>query len=421
KGEVLQRLVTTLTKLGRSNEALVYAKTLSEANPQGTMLQDKFKQGVELFQAGKLDEAEAILQEVYNESHNESVGALIGMIRYARNDLKGAAEYLSSNVDPEVASDSAMTALAATQLRLSQPEKLLEIFDARARANLKDPGLKTLVGIALLQTGQTAEGEKLVTEARTAHPENSLIQGTIARYYLLSAQTDRAIETLQAAIKAKPDASLSRLLIAAYAGAGKADQALGVAQQQAKESPAKAESWWLLGRTALQLQQLDQAEPALQNALKQDPAFQPAQLDLAQVYIRRKQPEKAAAVYKAVLQKNNDAIAALKGMTVVFAMQGANPSAIESQLLSLSKSDSARAVLGEFYLRRQQFEDADRLLKPLPQGDGTSYPDQLKQLLALTSAGRALQARDFTGARNRIVEGLKVNPRNADLLILLAR
>lgn len=420
KGEVLQRLVTTLTKLGRSNEALVYAKTLSDANPQGSILQDKFKQGVELFQAGKLEEAEALLAEVYNESHNESVGSLIGMIRYSRNDLKGAAEYLNSNVDPEVASDSAMTALAATQLRLAQPEKLLEIFDARARANLKDPGLKALVGIALLQTGHTAEGNKLVDEARTAQLENSLIQGTIARHYLLSGQSNRAIETLQTAIKAKPDASLSRLLIAAYASAGKPDQALAVAQQQAKDTP-QAESWWVLGRTALQLQKLDQAESALQAALKQDPVFQPAQLDLAQVHLRRKQAEPAAALYKAVLQKQPDAVPALKGMVVVYALQGSDPAAIEKQLLALSNSDNARAVLAEYYLRRQQFEDADRLLKPIANGNGSTYPDQLKQLAAQTSAARALQARDFTGARNRVVDGLKVNPRNPDLLILLAR
>src|SRR6185295_4700039 len=180
KADVLQRLVTTLTKLGRSNEALIYAKTLADANPEGSLLQDKFKQGLELFQAGKLDQAEPILTEVYNESHNDSVGTLLGMIRYAKQDLTGAANYLSTNVDPEVSPDLALTTLAATQLRLSQPEKLLALFDAPARARIKNPMLKMLVGIALVQTGASGEGERLIAAAETEQPDNPAIAATLA-------------------------------------------------------------------------------------------------------------------------------------------------------------------------------------------------------------------------------------------------
>jgi tetratricopeptide (TPR) repeat protein len=62
---VLQNLMTILTRLGRSNESLVYAKVLSDANPEGMVLQNKLKQGLEAFRAGKLDAADQLVTEAY--------------------------------------------------------------------------------------------------------------------------------------------------------------------------------------------------------------------------------------------------------------------------------------------------------------------------------------------------------------------
>ena len=440
KSQVLQRLITTLTKLGRSNEALVYAKTLSDANPQGAMLQDKFKQGIELFQAGKLDEAEPLLLEVYNESHNESVGTLLGMIRYAKKDLTGAVNYLSSNVDPEVASESAMATLAASQLQLSQPEKLLDLYNPEARAHIKSPELKTLVGIALLQTGATVEGEKLLAEAQSEQPENNAIRATLARYYLSNRQADKAISILESGLKAQTDDNLSRLLIIAYATANKPDQALASARQLAASTPPKAENSWVLGRTALQLQKLDIAEPALRSALALQPDLLPAQLDLALLQLRRKQAAPAEIMYKTILAQHADNIAAIQGLVAVAELKameakateakaaGSNDTAplldaktLEAQILAVVDTDNARAVLADYHLRHQQFDDAERLLKAIPGNEPNSYSTQLKQSLALANTARALQSRDYATARARVVEGLKTNPNNPQLLLLLAR
>src|SRR5690606_33398878 len=123
---VLETLSSVLTKLGRSSEALVYTKALSDADPERMRMQEKFNKGLELFQAGNLAEAEPLLTEVYQQSKNDTAGILLGMIKYATNDLEGAAQYFTDHVDPEVAPDEALLALAATDLRSAQPQKLLE-------------------------------------------------------------------------------------------------------------------------------------------------------------------------------------------------------------------------------------------------------------------------------------------------------
>ena len=428
RSQVLQRLITTLTKLGRSNEALVYAKTLSDANPQGAMLQDKFKQGVELFQAGKLDEAEPLLLEVYNDSHNESVGNLLGMIRYAKKDLNGAVNYLGSNVDPEVTSDAAMATLAASQLQLSQPEKLLALYNPEARSRIKNPELKTLVGIALLQTGATAEGDKLLAEAQTEQPDNNAIRATLARYYLSIRQIDKAIAVLENGLKAHADENLSRLLIVAYATANKPDQALATARQLAASTPPKAENSWVLGRTALQLQKFDVAESALRSALAQQPDLLPAQLDLALLHLRRKQAEPAETLYKSILAQHRDNIAAIQGLVAVAELKALEAKAeqpldaktLEAQIFAVVDTDNARAVLTDHYLRHQDFDNAERLLQTIHGNEPNSYATQLKQSLALAKTARALQNRDYASARTSVVEGLKINPNNPRLLLLLA-
>jgi tetratricopeptide (TPR) repeat protein len=421
KAEVLQRLVSTLTKLGRSNEALVYAKSLSDANPSGAELQEKFKQAVELFQSGKLDEAEALLSEIYKESQNEAAGALIGMIRYAKKDMAGAAEYLSTNVDPEVSSEVVMGALATTQLQLAQPEKLLKIFDKNARTRIKTPELKTLVGIALLQTGATAEGEKLIQEALQEKPDGVALRVTLGRYYLMARQPDKAIAILEAGLKNRPDDNLSRLLIAAYIHSNKPEQALATARQYADTKPAKVENWWVLGRTALLLRKIDIAEAALNSALKVRADFLPAQLDLGQIYLLQHQPAKAEAIFQTAQKQQPESIDALIGLVASLHQKGVQNGALETQLLAISSTTNARAVLADYYLRLNLLGDAERLLSSISSGETNNYLLQLKQSLALQNALNALNAREPEKARTFIVEGLKLEPNNPALLVLLAR
>ncbi|MFT3929941.1 MAG: tetratricopeptide repeat protein [Spongiibacteraceae bacterium] len=418
--ETLQRLITTLTKLGRSNEALVYSKTLADANPEGMALQDKLKQASEFLQTGKLDEAEPLLLEVYEESHNETVGSLLGMIRFTKNDLKGAANYLAPNVDPETTDDKTLTALAATQLELAQPNQLLQIFDERARARITNPELKVLVGIALLQTHQSAEGEKLVQEAQRAKPGSPSVASAVTRFYLQNKEPLKAIATLKALPTAETDPNLGRLLITAYLAAKDNVQALALAEKLTKSGADKAENWWTLGRTAFQIGDFNTAESALRKALQLQPDYATAQLDLAQLYQVRKQPDQAVKLYREVLARRPDALGALRGFVNALAAQGNDAGAIEQNVLAIADNTQSRTVLADFLLHQGRDDDARRLLDSL--GNNTSsYVKQIRLAAVLKEATQALGERRFDQARNLVLTALQSDTRNPDLTIMLAR
>ncbi len=424
KAEVLQRLTTVLTKRGRSGEALIYSKVLADANPEGALLQEKFKQGLALFQEGKLDEAEPILVEVYQQSHNDMAAMLLGIIKYAKNDLEGATHYLGEHVDPEVSPDTALLALASAQLRLDQPARLLALVGPEERAHLKNPQLKVLVGIALLQTGDNAGGRQLIAAAQAEQPDNNAIRSLLARHYLTAGETTTAIDLLQQGLAKSPqDPGLRRLLIAAYLAAGKTDQALASAQSFAAAAATNAEYAYLHGHVALFAKRYDVAATALQKALTLRPDYPAAQMDLAQIDLIRQQPEAAIARYKVLLAKDGNSAAVLKGFVTAQEMRlgrAATLPQIETLVFGETKSNTARAVVAEYYLNNQRLADAQRLLAPIAVNAEEPYPAYVKQMYANTAATLAMAVGDHAAARLAIVEGLNINPRNPRLLTMLA-
>lgn len=424
KANVLQKLTTILTKRGRTGEALIYAKTLSDANPEGAALQDKFKQGVQLFEDGNLDEAEKILSEVYDQSNNDLAGTLLGMIRYSKNDMTGAANYLDRHVDPEVASDAALMALASTQLRMEQPNKLLELIGPEERSQIKNPQLKALLGIAMIQTGDSAAGEKLVTSAQAEQPANGSIRAALARYYLSSGQAQKALALLEQGLSATPkDEGLNRLYIGANMALGKSDRALATAQSFAETAPATAENYLLYGHVALLAKKYDVSQAALQKALTLKPDYPQANLELAQLHMARQQPQPAQDLYKRLIGADPDNVAAIKGFVTTQEMIAGRQSVadnIEPLIMSVSQSQTARAVIAEYYLRNRQFDATGRILKGVDTGAEGSYVAAVKQTYTLALAEQALAAKNYPDARLHIVDSLRVNPRNPQLLGTLA-
>ncbi|WP_156499525.1 tetratricopeptide repeat protein, partial [Oleiphilus sp. HI0061] len=67
KAVVLERLSYVLTRQGRSNEAYIYTKLLSEAFPGSNEVKEKYQLAVEKMQAGELDASKATLIEILND------------------------------------------------------------------------------------------------------------------------------------------------------------------------------------------------------------------------------------------------------------------------------------------------------------------------------------------------------------------
>jgi tetratricopeptide (TPR) repeat protein len=348
------------------------------------------------------------------------------MIRYARNDIAGASKYLGASVDPEVAPDEALIALATTELRNAQPQKLLDLIPPEQRAKLKSPQLKTLIGIALLDTGKTQDGEALIAQALAQQTDSRATTILLAQHHLAKHQAPKAIELLQAELAKHPqDVDVTRLLISAYLNNGAKDQAIRTAQALADRQPPNAENYAVLGRIALQTKQYDVSANALQKALTLNPTLSAAAFDLAQLRLLQQQPAAAETLFQQVLQTDGDNIAALKGLITAREMaQGRGATDIEQLLLG--GGDTAanrRAVVAEYYARNRRLDDAERLLGQIdttaPQS--RQYIDQVRRQIAAERANAAVAAGDTTAARTALLQALQAEPGNPPLMAQLAR
>jgi tetratricopeptide (TPR) repeat protein len=418
---VLQNLMTILTRLGRSTESLIYAKVLAEANPEGVVLQNKLKQGLEAFRDGKLDTAEQLVTEAYQQSPIDYAGILLGMIKYAKKDYAGASQYLAAHIDPETAPSEALSAFAASEIRLRQPQRLLEVIGPEQREMIGDPEMKALVGVALVQSGDTAAGEEMLLDALRADPDNVPVRTTLARHYLLSGKPDRAIKLLKESIAKNADAGLQRMLVSSYIAAGDIKSALDEAKAIAASKPEQASNLHVLGRTALIAKQYDVSETSLKRALQLQADYKPAQADLAQLMLIRKQPQQAQAIYRDMIAAAPDNVSALKGFITTLQMQGNDSRNIETTVLQLTKSGTARAVLAEYFLRGNQPDHAQRLLDAVTDTSADSYAARVRQMLAMSQGITLLQQGDTDKAREFTFNGLRVNPNNTDLLALLGQ
>jgi len=206
KALVLERLAYVLTRQGRTNEAYIYTKLLAEAFPGANEIQEKYKSAVEKFQAKELDEAQKILLAIVEEypSYKKAI-QLLGVISYLHGDNELASKYLSGSVDPEVASPMVKHIYAATNLKLNDPKKVLEILEEGIEQS-NSPENLALYGLAAISDKQFSKGERALLKAIEIDATNIRIRLALAGFYRtgLSANKGKEWEQLQQAFMSAP-------------------------------------------------------------------------------------------------------------------------------------------------------------------------------------------------------------------------
>lgn len=287
----LERLSYVLTRLGRSNEAYIYTKILSEAFPGATEANDSFQLALKDFQEGRLDEAkhklEAVVRDYPGHARSRQV---LGIISYMKGDAQAAAGYLDDVVDPETSSPLATQVYMATNLKLNEPKRVLDALEPTIEQQTSVE-LLALYGLASVSDKQYVKGEAALLKAAAIQPDNVRLQLTLASFYRTTPGADRAKELpyLEKAFelaptqrqvlidvashyvrasefdkakallinnaKAHPDDYTANLLtgqfLAAQGDTGASDEYLKIALNNAEPGQASASAHGALGRNAL--------------------------------------------------------------------------------------------------------------------------------------------------------------------------
>lgn len=202
---ILHAMVATLTRQGRSVEAMVYSKLIADASPKAQALQSEFESAVEQLSAGNVKKAEEVLSHMYNAENAALAGSLLGLLKFQQGDFRQAAQLLEDTIDPETASPETLRAYAESQLRLQNPAQALKTIEANVREHPSNPDILGIYGLSLLATQQRDKGIETLKAALKLDPSRSRLRLALADAHNQNGQLDKAVEQLEAAYTSKPD------------------------------------------------------------------------------------------------------------------------------------------------------------------------------------------------------------------------
>ena len=142
--EILVALKNVLTQQGRTSEALTYSEMLSEAFPGSLETESPMRDAVALFEEGRLDEARAALTKLQKDNPGVAAAAtLLGVINFLQGNNEVASEQFEQVLDPETAPSRTLQIYAMNEMRLNQPERVLDAL----RDTINDATNANLVGL----------------------------------------------------------------------------------------------------------------------------------------------------------------------------------------------------------------------------------------------------------------------------------
>jgi putative PEP-CTERM system TPR-repeat lipoprotein len=287
--------------------------------------------------------------------HRESL-QLMGNVNYAKKDFQQAAYYLQKATLAKPDDMAAQAMLGKTYLALGQygdAEERLKYVSSRVK---KNPELTALIGITRLKSGDTAAGVAELEKASLMNPEDMTIKEELARAYVLSGNTQMAIDSLESIYGGDIKASEYRgrvILILAYLQQGKNEAALKLAQDLSTQIPNAALPVNLAGAAYEGMRDYETARKQYQRALDISADDVLARLSLAELDIKDGDIDTAASRYQEVLKKHPDLTTALIGMARISAARHDSEHAIkllEKARAGNDRDTKSRLLLANYYL-----------------------------------------------------------------------
>lgn len=423
RASILRSLAEILTQQGRSAEAMIYTRIIAEALPGQLELTNKFEEALSHLQAGDLEAAETLLEEILTEAPNhQSAGQLLGIIKYNRGDLKAANSYFADNIDAETAPENATLAFAMTNLKLNNPERVLALLDDQI-GNVTNEQLLGLYGLAALSANQLNKGEMALNKALSINPQLSRLRLALATAYNTSNQQQLALQQLQAAYQTTPaDPYIQKALVRQYLSLEQKDNADTFIATLAKDQPDNASSLILIGTYQYLTGNNSAATSSLEKALAIEPTSAEAMASLGTLYIRTNKYPAATQHYRRMIKALPTSTTGYKGLFTSLELEDKKQQAID-EVTTMAKTSShtaAYSVLVEFYARNTNFEKANDLLTEAQQKHPQdSNLQQLTARLALAEAQHAFKFKRLALARQAIMKGLQAKPDDIRLQTLL--
>lgn len=210
---------------------------------------------------------------------------------------------------------------------------------------------------AHLDAGRYAEAVAILRELADKEPTDVTVMFNLALAHTLAGQDAEAIDGFRRVLALKSDlheaqVNLGQLLIKK----GKEEEAIPLLEAAVQAKPNESKPHYLLGHALSARQKWPRAATELERASELEPDNSELRLELAYVYEKAEQPEKAAAMYK-LFQGDP---AARERLGLLQMNKGEFGAAIENLEAARAKAPTSALLyaLATAYLRNQQQEKA---------------------------------------------------------------
>ncbi|HTF96244.1 MAG TPA: tetratricopeptide repeat protein [Cellvibrio sp.] len=421
---VLTLMTETLIQLGRTSEAYTYQKVIAEANPDSSAAQQRFNEAMELFQQGKLDEAEAILRELREQFPNDKNSAtLLGMVEFRKGADDKASTLFDEFIDPETATPTVLQAAALVKYRNNQMDDAIKLLKTASENQPNNATILATYGLALLdQDDKSAEGAKALEKSLAINPKQQRIRIALAKRYMALEQTEQAIAQLQKAYQEQPlDLVIQQTYLKLLFDNGAADRVKEEVASFKEKHPGNPRGDFIEGWYFVEEKNYAGAQEAFERAAaaKNNPEKQLAYSGLAQVYEQQNQLQKAAVNWQMAIEADPKMTAAYGRWMAIMQKLNRKDDA-EKFLLDIEEKTSswqASLLLSQLELQNNKIDKSiSHVELALTRSNEATNVKQIAARLYQTRGVMLRNENKLPEARASFLQAVKLFPENAGFL-----
>ncbi|WP_431685868.1 tetratricopeptide repeat protein [Hahella sp. NBU794] len=418
KYQTISELIEVLRAQGKHAEAFTYQEVLDKSGPGS--IKNSYVSALEAVKNKDYAKAEEYLKGILEKApgHREA-GVLLGMVKYQQGDWEAADKYLSQFATEDV--NSAVTkALAATKLKLQQPEAAARLVEKLPK---EDPDSLSIYGVAELESGNLASGVEALEKALALDASNTVLVDKLGKAYLANGQADKAITLLSDSKDKSPKSEgIRALLVSAYAKAGKGDQAKSEIEDWKKAIPNSALAFNAEGAYYSSLDQFDKAEKAFDQAKKISPDLKTPYRNSILLFAKTQNWNKLLDETKGAVKQFPEDLALIRAL-----FEAANKlnkldeatSYLEEIANNVTTTAAPSLTLAEFYARTGEFEKARQFLSKAKGLDSAgSQLESTTLLVATLEIPSLIKAQKNEEARKLATEVAKTLPDRIEARLL---
>ena len=412
---ILKALTSILTSEGRSSEALLYSRILSDEFPTATNINEHYTSAQEYYKRKQIELAKKELYEILKiDALNKKASTMLGVILYTEGDLNGAEKYLSGMIDPEVNTPQLTQIYAMTQLKLNQGNDVLSILDGviEYEERLDTLSLYVIAAISEKQFDKADVGLKRLKTLFPKSPKLALLESS----YVSTKTPEKQQESLDILAKSLVDNSSDLALQTTYLKKliemkelDKADQYI---QKEAAKNDNAVGTNLLIANYYLYRKDFSVAEQRFNDIIKTSSDEVDGYYGLAQSKQLQKNWGDAFKEYQRIINLYPEQIRAYYGAVVALRQQGKDPLSIATGLSSKQNPNILALVLADYQYQSQLFEQADKLIKTV-KSLPVEFQDKAVQLQQKISNERivaAIHDAKYPLARELVLAQLQLTP-----------